>query len=387
MVDGPLQGNGDVGVVAAGSPPEQLFVISKNDFWKCKTAGATSLGAIRIVIPVLDGASYRYEQDMALAETRGAFASGEFIIRTRSWVAATDNLLVIELSCDGSAPLVACVHHQFASGQSTCDSDDIAPIQLTTRQADPQESPPPWLAIWTALSTQTRQSGKSWRLHVELQFPAQYYIAYSANHTEITLPFYKAIVDFVSSGIEMARNHGWKGVHYPTHIGPWALRTEGWEDYLKFENGRYVIYSDSIHEGSGPDCNGVLSLGLVWTLFNSMVKFARDLDIDTDRRAKWLHIVEHLSPFPLQTRNERTVFRYTEAGTEWCDGNGLGIQHNYGGGGIENCGAFAMLNEMLLQSHEGVIRLFPIATPDLRTCARLAHFSFRRLCRTGPSRV
>ena len=36
---------------------------------------------------------------------------------------------------------------------------------------------------------------------------------------------------------------------------------EFWEDYLKFENGRYVIYNDAIHEGSGTDMNPLLSLG------------------------------------------------------------------------------------------------------------------------------
>ena len=46
---------------------------------------------------------------------------------------------------------------------------------------------------------------------------------------------------------------------------------EFWEDYLKFENGRYVIYNDSIHEGSGPDFNPLLSLGLVRTLFKNMI--------------------------------------------------------------------------------------------------------------------
>jgi hypothetical protein len=31
----------------------------------------------------------------------------------------------------------------------------------------------------------------------------------------------------------------------------------------------------------------------------------------------------------------------------------------YGGGGIESCGGFLAINEMLLQSHEGVLRFFP----------------------------
>ena len=36
----------------------------------------------------------------------------------------------------------------------------------------------------------------------------------------------------------------------------------------------------------------------------------------------------------------------------------------YGGGGIESCGGFLAVNEMLLQSHEGVVRLFPCWPKD-----------------------
>jgi hypothetical protein len=305
-------------------------------------------------------------------------------------------------------------------------------------------------------------------------FEAPYYIVYSSNHAELAAPYYNAIQDFLPKGREMARTHGWKGAHYPTHIGPWALMTEGWQDwgqrsdaayaalnfishyeytrdihwlkttgypflrevvtfwenYLKFENGRYVDYDDSIHEGSGPDVNGVLSLGLIHTLFKSMLQFSQDLNEDSDRRAKWQHILDHLSAYPLQQRNGKTVFRYTEKGMAWNDGNDLGVQHIfpagaiglnsdpellrisrnmveemarwvdgnafssfytaavrvgydpaiilrhlrdqcenhaypnlilfYGGGGVETCGGFLAVNEMLLQSCDGVIRLFPV---------------------------
>ena len=36
----------------------------------------------------------------------------------------------------------------------------------------------------------------------------------------------------------------------------------------------------------------------------------------------------------------------------------------YGGGGVESCGGFLVINEMLLQSHEGVIRFFPCWPKD-----------------------
>ena len=311
--------------------------------------------------------------------------------------------------------------------------------------------------------------------HLNYNFQAPYYMVYSSNHAELSLPFYQAIRESVPNGRAMAQRHGWKGVHFPVCIGPWGLLPEGpdldcgqrsdaafaalnfiwyyqytqdidflrttaypylrevaefWEDYLKFEDGRYVIYRDSIHEGSGPDMNPLLSLGLLRTLFRNMLQISADLNVDADRRPKWQHICEHLSDYPLQERNGKTVFRYSEKGMAWCDGNTLGIHHifpagrnragqrpktpgnlpqhdhgngplarrqrvllvvhrlcprglrppddphsasyrvrspvlpnlvlQYGGGGIENASGFLAVNEMLLQSHEGVIRLFPV---------------------------
>ena len=311
--------------------------------------------------------------------------------------------------------------------------------------------------------------------HLNYNFQAPYYIVYSANHTDLSLPFYQAISESVPNGRAMAQRHGWKGVHFPVCIGPWGLFPENpdgdwgqrsdaafaalnfiwqyqytqdanflrtsaypylrdvadfWEDYLKLESGRYVIDNDSIHEGSGKDLNPLLSLGLVRTLFKSLLQLSADLDVDAEHRAKWQDICDKISAFPLQERGGKTVFRYSEKGMAWCDGNTLGIHHifpagaigldsdpklleichnmieamhrwhdgngfsswytacarvgydpktilakmraecdrcsmpnlvlNYGGGGIENVSGFLAVNEMLLQSHEGVLRFFPV---------------------------
>jgi len=310
--------------------------------------------------------------------------------------------------------------------------------------------------------------------HLNYNFQAPFYGLYSANHTETTLPFYDALNQSIPRGRKIAQARGWKGIHLPVSIGPWGmcpygedcdlgqrsnaayaalpfiwywqhtqdnewLKTTGytylretaafWEDYLKLENGRYVIYNDSIHEGSGPDMNGVLSLGLVKTLFRSMIPMSEALGVDADKRAKWLDITEKISALPLQEKDGKTVFRYSEKGTAWWGDNTLGIQHifpagaigldsdpklleishnminamgrwrdyngasswyaacarvgydpkrilaelntmysqhtlpnkllNFGGGGIENVSPALGVTEMLMQSHEGVIRFFP----------------------------
>jgi len=220
-----------------------------------------------------------------------------------------------------------------------------------------------------------------------------------------------------------------------------------WEDYLKFEEGRYVIYNDCIHENAAAgkgvfdwsenipdysdDFNPILTLGLVRCVFKGILEMSEFLGLDEKRREKWQHILTHISEYPLQERSRKTVFRYTERGMEWCDGNSLGVQHifpagmiglgseekllqiardtiqvmgrwsdfnafptfftaaarvgydpdiilskfkeqflnhtfpnffiYYGGGGIECCSAVpSCINEMLFQSHEGILRFFPV---------------------------
>jgi hypothetical protein len=220
-----------------------------------------------------------------------------------------------------------------------------------------------------------------------------------------------------------------------------------WEDYLVFKDGRYVIYRDCIHENGylarnvldwgrdcpdySNDCNPLLSLALVRMIFRALLDIRAALGDDDRRAEKWRHILDHISPFPVQTRKGKKVFRYTETGMDWRDDNSLGIQHvfpagalglgsdpelleiarntlvemarwedynafgtffaaaarlghdpadilrrlngelrkhaydnldiYYGGGGIECCsGVPVCVNEMLLQSHEGVLRFFPV---------------------------
>jgi hypothetical protein len=109
-----------------------------------------------------------------------------------------------------------------------------------------------------------------------------------------------------------------------------------WEQYPVYENGRYVICNDAIHEGTVGDKNPVVSLGLVRLVMQTALDMSLYLqeDADADRRLRWQHVYEHLSDYPLQERNGKTVFRYTEEGTGWWGGNTLGIQHIYPGGQI-----------------------------------------------------
>lgn len=129
---------------------------------------------------------------------------------------------------------------------------------------------------------------------------------------------------------------------YGKKIYPYALAVVNfWEDYLKYEDGRYVIYGDAIQEGSGKDKNPILSLGLVRNAFDLIIDLSsalkvdwHSLNIDEGRLVKWKDILSRLSDFPEQLRNGRKVFRYTEEGVDWWNDNGLGIQHIYPGNAI-----------------------------------------------------
>ncbi|MCE5276759.1 MAG: glycoside hydrolase family 95-like protein [Planctomycetaceae bacterium] len=125
-----------------------------------------------------------------------------------------------------------------------------------------------------------------------------------------------------------------------------------WENWLKFENGRYVIYQDAVHEGSGDDINPIVSLGFVRMVMDLALDISRELGVDAPRRAKWQHIRDHISDYPACTvrdlpekfwprhlpHDEGTlslpIFRYTEKGTPWWADNTVGLQHIYPAGGI-----------------------------------------------------
>ena len=203
-----------------------------------------------------------------------------------------------------------------------------------------------------------------------------------------------------------------------------------WEEYLTFEDGRYVIYNDAIHEGTVGTKNPILSLGLVPMVLQAAIDISAELGMDSGRHEKWQHIIGDLSDYTYQKRKGKKVFRYTEKGTSWWQDNTLGIQHIYPAGqigldshpelvqvaintidvmqrwldfngtnsflpaaarvgydpniileqlgkysdhtypngfqlgnphGIENMSTVPnTINEMLLQSHEGILKLFPV---------------------------
>lgn len=228
--------------------------------------------------------------------------------------------------------------------------------------------------------------------HLNYNFQAPFYSLYSANRLEQGMPHDAPLIDFIPRGewyaknvthtrgilypvgigplgVEVTRNHPrfhnttnqqqgglffgqrsnaaygllniaqyWRSTYdeaYGKKIYPYALAVASfWEDFLKYEDGRYVIYDDAVHEGSGADKNSILSLGLIRNAFSLMLDLSSTLKVDQDRQAKWRDILDKLSQFPVQVRKGKKVFRYTEKGVDWWVNNGLGIQHIYPANGI-----------------------------------------------------
>ena len=268
------------------------------------------------------------------------------------------------------------------------------------------EFPPPIFGTWNT----TDEPGWMGDYHLNYNHQAPYYALYSCNHIEQADPYHAPILDFRPRAQWYAKNAlSIRGAYYPVGIGPKGIETtrnyptdgyarpahvekEGlfyhqrsngayclvnvamrwyhtydkayaeqlyplvrdiadfWEDYLKFEDDRYVIYKDSVHErsGNGNDFNSIVSIGLVRNALELAIDMSSEMGIDDSRHEKWRHILDNLSGWSYEMRRlphnrgedrsipkpEKKVFRYTEKGTPWWRNNTLGIQHIYPAGAI-----------------------------------------------------
>jgi len=245
----------------------------------------------------------------------------------------------------------------------------------------------------------------------------------------------KHIGSFLSQNMLM-RFYSTYDTTYAQRVYPFLLEVGNfWEDYLKVENGRYVVYDDCIGEvgpwkayttwdtcGEGTK-NTLDELTFLRSIYTGLIDISTELKVDADRRTKWQYILDHLSPYPTTGRDGKTVFRGSENSPGargvslrfvWPTGQvGLGTDAKvlqiardtifprgysshpmappalarlgfdphallegmrkhvetagypngyifFAGGGVETASPIVgAINEMLLQSYQGVVRVFP----------------------------
>ncbi|MCK4829905.1 hypothetical protein KA005_80020, partial [bacterium] len=110
IVDGPITGNGDIGLTISGAPEKQRYWISKNDFWKSgphfKEGGPSLIGGIDVKISELTGAAYHVEQVLYEGVIRSEFSTADNTVHMEARVAATDNLIIIDLKVNNDPVVV-----------------------------------------------------------------------------------------------------------------------------------------------------------------------------------------------------------------------------------------------------------------------------------------
>ncbi|HEX3697025.1 MAG TPA: hypothetical protein VH374_16730 [Polyangia bacterium] len=213
---------------------------------------------------------------------------------------------------------------------------------------------------------------------LDYNYEAPYYAVFPTNHVELAANYDQPIIDWLPNAQAEATKNGWTGAYYRVHIGPlpngsadtneWNQKFNNafaasvmishyystrdpayaagiydtlkqmsifWQDYLKTDGARYVVYSDPQQEGGAdPQVNGFMSLGFVRLLFQGTIDISTALGRDADQRAVWQDRMANLSAFPTFTRDGKTVFRYTEVGLDWYPSNAVGIHPIYPAGQI-----------------------------------------------------
>ncbi len=101
--DGPLAGNGDIGITMGGTPDKLCFYIGKNDFWwpyEEYPYGIALPGGLRVSIPALEGADYYAEQRPDEADIISRFTKGDLQVDIHVLVPATRNMAIFEFTAN-----------------------------------------------------------------------------------------------------------------------------------------------------------------------------------------------------------------------------------------------------------------------------------------------
>ncbi|MCY1719388.1 hypothetical protein OU798_03495 [Prolixibacteraceae bacterium Z1-6] len=116
-VDAPMLGNGFTGVAISGQPEKQVYYLARNDFWRLKSSFNQSfpavLGKVEVTIPGLKDASYLVEQDLYSAKTYSKFRTDNHEVQFKTYVAANEDVMLLEINYTGEGKLSGSVNLQL----------------------------------------------------------------------------------------------------------------------------------------------------------------------------------------------------------------------------------------------------------------------------------
>jgi hypothetical protein len=138
-VDGPLLGNGDVGVTVGGSINNQTYYLGKNDFFSLGSHAVRPLGRVVLAVPGMSGASYRMVQDIARGQAQGTYTLGGTTVTTTSWVSATSSAFVTSVTVTGSSQAASFTVQNGAGGApATSTSGSVLNADVSADGSGPQ---------------------------------------------------------------------------------------------------------------------------------------------------------------------------------------------------------------------------------------------------------
>ena len=141
-VDAPLLGNGSIAAAISGNPEKQVYHLARNDFWRLKSDYDQSFPAIAgkliIEMPALKKATYKIDQDLYSAITTSGFSNAANAVEITSFIAATADLLLIEIRNKGKNNMPLSVQLLLPGKEDFANQsrDNIMPAQTATGTDD-----------------------------------------------------------------------------------------------------------------------------------------------------------------------------------------------------------------------------------------------------------
>ncbi len=107
LPDGPLMGNGSLGVALQGKNTNKISLyLSRNDFWSVLRGRIMPMGQLMLSIPQLTNGAYRTEENIGPADITGQFTKrGGYALAFKTWVANPQDLVILKLTNTGSKVL------------------------------------------------------------------------------------------------------------------------------------------------------------------------------------------------------------------------------------------------------------------------------------------